>query len=167
MNYTDCKTNERTFNSLTSLHVAEFEYLHQYFSPLCEKYYQWHTIDGKKRKHPRLRPNAKERLPRSEDKLFFLLIYLKNAPTQSFHGASFGVSQTQVSNLVKVLNQLLSDTLKAMKLSPCSSNEQLQTRLAMHQTTELYQDATERKIARKSDFEAQKHDYSGKKKATR
>jgi len=166
MNYTDCKTNDRTFNLLTSLHVAEFEFLHHYFGPICEKYYKWHTIDGKKRKLPRLKPNAKERLPQSEDKLFFLMVYLKNAPIQAFHGAGFGVSQTQVSNLVKVLNNLLSDTLKSMKLAPSSTNEQLQINLEIHQTTELYQDATERRIARKSDFEAQKQDYSGKKKAT-
>lgn len=49
-----------------------------------------------------------------------------------------------------------------MKLEPSSTNEQLQK----HKVNELYLDATERRIARKSDFEAQKGDYSGKKSYT-
>ena len=164
MNYEVLKKNDRHFLSLTSLHIAEFLHLHQYFAPICESYYKWHTIDGKKRKLPRLKANAKERLPSSEEKLFFLLVYLKNNPLQTFQAASFGVSQSQVSNLTKALNALLSRTLKAMGLQPATNNEALQSYLEKHQVKDLYQDVTEREIARKTDIEAQKEDYSGKKK---
>jgi len=166
MKYQDCLKNGRTFLSLTSLHIAEFEYLHYYFGSICESHYKWHSIDGKKRKLPRLKPNAKERLPSSEEKLFFLLVYLKNNPVQSFQGASFGVSQTQVSNLVSTLNNLLSVTLKKMGLQPALTNDQLQAYLLKHQISHIYQDVTEREIARKTDIEAQREDYSGKKKDT-
>jgi len=78
MNYTELLKNNKSFLSLTSIHVTEFEYLLLYFEPICEDYYKWHTIDGKPRILPRLKPNAKERLPTSGHKLFFLMVYLKN-----------------------------------------------------------------------------------------
>jgi|JI7StandDraft_1071085.scaffolds.fasta_scaffold198796_2 hypothetical protein len=163
MNYSELLKNDKSFLSLTSIHVAEFKYLLYFFSPLCENYYKWHTIDGKIRKLPRLKANAKERLPTSGHKLFFLLTYLKNSPIQNFQGASFGISQGQVSNLFKALNSLLSDTFKKMNLIPAQNNEQLQIYLEKHKINTLYKDATERPIARKVDYEAQKEDFSGKK----
>ena len=63
MNYLELKKNDKSFLSLTSLHVAEFEHLLSYFEPIRERYYKWHTIDGKTRKLPRLKANAKERMP--------------------------------------------------------------------------------------------------------
>lgn len=164
MNYQSCKNNESLFRSLTSLHTAEFFHLLKYFEPLCEAHYKWYRIDGKKRTLPRLKPHAKELLPSAAEKLFFLLVYLKNNPLQTFQAASFGMSQTQVSNLFRALNGLLSDALKKMGLQPATTNEELQEYLLTHQVQEIYQDATERPTARKTDFEAQRQDYSGKKK---
>lgn len=164
MNYFELLKNDKTFLSLTSIHVAEFEYLLFFFEPICENYYKWHTIDGKIRKLPRLKAHRKERLPTSGHKLFFLLTYLKNNPIQNFQAASFGISQGQVSNLFKALNGLLSDTFKKMDLVPAKNNEELQSYLETHKIKELYKDATERPIARKVDYEAQKEDFSGKKK---
>ena len=87
MNYLKLKKNDKSFLSLTSLHVAEFEHLLSYFEPPYERYYKWHTIDGKTRKLPRIKANAKEQIPSSGHKLFFLLTYLKNnrigSPTPS------------------------------------------------------------------------------------
>lgn len=165
MNYTEVLKNDKIFLSLTSIHVAEFEYLLLFFEPICESYYKWHTIDGKTRKLPRLKANAKERLPSCGHKLFFILTYLKNNPLQNFQAVSFGFSQGQVSHLFKALNGLLSDTFRKMGLVPAKNNEELQRYLEQHQIKELFQDATERPIARKVDYEAQKEDFSGKKKA--
>lgn len=166
MNYQAIIKNDKIFLSLTSLHVAEFEHLLLFFEPICENYYKYHTIDGKKRKLPRLKANAKERLPSSGQKLFFLMTYLKNNPLQQFQAASFGLSQGQVSNLFKALNPLLSATLGKMGIVPAQNNEELQTYLEKHNIENLYKDATERPIARKVDYEAQKEDFSGKKKPT-
>jgi hypothetical protein len=156
MNYQSILKNDKMFLSLSSFHVAEFEHLLLFFEPICENYYKWHTIDGKRRKLPRLKANAKERLPSSGQKLFFLMTYLKNNPLQQFQAASFGLSQGQVSNLFKVLNPLLSVTLKKMGLVPAQNNEELQIYLETHKVDTLYKDATERPIARKVDYEAQK-----------
>ena len=112
MNYATVLKNDKMFLSLTSLHVSEFEHLLLFFEPICEDYYKWNTIDGKKRKLPRLKANVKERLPSGGQKLFFLKVYLKNNPIQQFQAASFGISQGQVSHLFKSLNSLLSITFK-------------------------------------------------------
>jgi hypothetical protein len=53
-----------------------------------------------------------------------------------------------------------------MGLVPAQSNEELQIYLEKHKINTLYKDATERPIARKVDYEAQKErprDFSGKK----
>jgi len=113
------------------------------------------------------KPNAKERFPSSGHRLFFLMVYLKNSPLQQFQAASFGISQSQVSHLFNALNSLLSTTLKKMNLIPAQNNEELQVYLEKHKNDTLYQDATERPIARKVDYEAQKDDFSGKKKPIR
>lgn len=160
MNYETVLKNDKMFLSLTSLHVSEFEHLLLFFEPICEDYYKWNTIDGKKRKLPRLKANAKERLPSGGQKLFFLMVYLKNNPIQQFQAASFGISQGQVSHLFKALNSLLSITFKKMGLVPAQSNEELQIYLEKHKINTLYKDATERPIARKVDYEAQKERYA-------
>jgi len=53
-----------------------------------------------------------------------------------------------------------------MNLVPAKNNEELQSYLVKHKIDTLYKDATERPIARKVDYEAQKEDFSGKKKPT-
>lgn len=96
-------------------------------------------------------------------RLFFLMVYLKNNPIQQFQAASFGISQGQISHLFKALNGLLSLTLKKMGLVPTQDNEELQIYLKKHKINTLYKDVTERPIARKVDYEAQKEDFSSKK----
>ncbi len=46
INHLKLEKNDKSFISLTSLHVAEFEHLLSCFEPLCERYYKWHTMDG-------------------------------------------------------------------------------------------------------------------------
>ena len=57
-------------------------------------------------------------LPSVEEKLFFILIYLKNYSLQEMMAASFGFSQSQASKWKKVLCPLLFDTLDALKMLP-------------------------------------------------
>lgn len=164
LRYEDIKNNERRLQSLTSLKRGEFAYLLSHFSPLCERYFRYHTYEGKRRKMPRHKPQADEKLPTSEDKLFFLLVYLKANPLQEFQGALFDLSQGQVSSLVKCLQTLLDQALTKMGLSPCRDSAALKQVLAAHPDDTFNQDATERPVPRKTDPEAQKQDYSGKAK---
>lgn len=50
MDYRTVSKNATQFLALTSLHVGEFESLLAQFAPVCEKYFRYHTLEGKKRR---------------------------------------------------------------------------------------------------------------------
>jgi hypothetical protein len=52
-------------------------------------------------------------LPTIEDKLLFILVYLKQNPTQTLHGYLFGMSQTNVNKWYQLLHTVLNNTLAA------------------------------------------------------
>jgi hypothetical protein len=164
LTYENTKSNEKRFLSLTSLKVLEFDFLLKQFEPISENYFRWHTLHGQLRVIPKYESRSNETLPTHADKLFFLMVYLKNAPLQEFQGANFGISQGKVSRIVKILNDLLLKTLSKLKLIPCRSNEDLQNVLEKHPDNTFSMDATERRVARNIDYESQKELFSGKKK---
>lgn len=95
-------------------------------------------------------------LAESSDKLLFLLIYFKNNALQEFQTAFYDISQGQVSNLVRVLTPLLDQALHKMGLSPARDSQTLKKQLQQHPEKIFKQDATQRSIGRKVDYEAQK-----------
>ena len=80
MNYQDQKQHPPNFLALTSLTLPEFEYLLKEFAPLWQKYYKYHTLEGKKRILPAFTEHGNALLKGTEQKLFFLLVYRKNNP---------------------------------------------------------------------------------------
>ena len=160
MNYEEHKRQESAFLSLTSLTVTEFDYLFSHFEPLWEKYYRYHTLEGKKRVIVSYKEHGNALLKGSEQKLFFLLIYLKNNPLQTFQGASFDISQPKVSKIYRVLLSVLDSTLKKMGLSPCRDSASLKQVLESHKSKIFWLDGTETIIQRNGDNDAQEHDYS-------
>ena len=164
LSYQEIKTNERRLLALTSLLPCEFEYLLAHFAPISERYFRYHTYGGKKRKIVKHKPQVDEKLAASEDKLLFLLIYLKTNSLQELQAAFYGVSQGQVSIWIRVFSSLLDQTLLKMGLSPARDSEALKKQLAQHPDTVFTHDATQRPIGRKTDYQAQKEDFSGKSK---
>jgi hypothetical protein len=161
----DCKKlkqNPNQFLALTSLQVEEFERLLEVFEPHWIRYYRYHNLDGSYRKHPRTKEHGNAALQGTEQKLFFLLVYLKNNSLQEYHAASFGVSQAKVSRIVKTLLEILNKTLKSMKLTPYRDGESLHTLLADHPDKIFSYDGTDRSIGRNVDQDAQEVEFSGK-----
>jgi hypothetical protein len=165
MKYEELISNRTLFLSLTSLEPAEFIYLLRFFTPLWERYYRYHTTEGEKRKIICYQEHKSAKLQGTGQKLFFLLVYLKNNPLQTFQGATFGVSQAKVSKITQVLLTVLDETLKKMDLSPCRDGELLQSVLSNHAQKVFTYDGMERGIQRNSDYDAQEDEFSGKKKA--
>jgi Helix-turn-helix of DDE superfamily endonuclease len=91
--------------------VKEFEILLADFSLSSEKYFRYHTLEGKKRKIVTSKEHGNAKLQGSEQKLFFLMVYLKTNALQEHQAASFGISQTKVSRISHVLLDLLNQTL--------------------------------------------------------
>jgi hypothetical protein len=153
--------------SVTSLNSVEFDYLLISFSRKWRNYYRIHNIEGKKRKAPILNPEKDTKtLPTVAEKLFFILVYLKNYSLQEMMAASFGFSQSQASKWSKALRPLLLDALKDLKMVPTKEGHQIAQILEDLGETKCFQDVTERLINRPLDQDVQEEFYSGKKKRT-
>lgn len=165
MDYEKQIQKAQTFQALTSLLPEEFEYLLEYFEVQWSKYSRLYTLDGKKRNARSYKEHGNAALKGTGQKLFFLLVYLKNNPLQTYHAACFGISQPKVSAFISTLLGVLSTTLEKMGIAPSRMGEELQKSLKDHETKAFYYDGTEREIQRNKDQEAQEYEYSGKKKA--
>jgi hypothetical protein len=156
--------NYRQLLQLTSLEADEFMSVLSVFDMYWQGYHQHHDLKGDKRKLPKFKEHALISLEGSHDKLLFVLIYLKQNPTQYYHGALFKMSQGKVSQWLKLLLPLLAKTLDHMKLLPARSANELYASLKVVANYLIFIDGTERPIPRPVDKEKQHFFYSGKKR---
>lgn len=166
MNLPELYAQPTQFLALTSLAPAEFDWLLSAFMPHWESYHRWHTLEGKVRHEPAHQERRNATLPGTDTKLFFLLVYLKTNALQQHQAASFGVSQTKVSRLAKVLLGVLNHTLARLALLPVRDGAELAQRLAEHPSKIFSYDGVERGILRNACPAAQQEEYSAKKKDT-
>lgn len=163
----DLKQQPALFEALTSLSIVEFEYLLNAFFPVWERYYKYHTLEGKKRHLPAFTEHQNALLRGTDQKLFFLLVYLKNNPLQTFQAASFSVSQAKVSKIYRILLARLDETLARLKLAPCRDAAALKVALAKRKNRVFWLDGTETVIQRNGDQACQREEFSGKKQGHR
>jgi len=78
---------------MTGLTADEFHALVPIFHAAFEAYMKRRTIDGHVRYCRRYVSYANSPLPTTEDKLLFILTYLKQNPTQVMHGHLFQMSR--------------------------------------------------------------------------
>lgn len=158
MNYEKIRLNTKQFLSLTSLQVSEFDELLCFFSSEWEDYISKKKLNNK----PRLRkysPRQKDVLVNNAEKLFFILVYLKQNNVQEMQAAAFDISQDMCNKWIHILTPLLNKALADYK----ASRNQVSLQNQLHEEEMYIIDATERPIERpKND---QKAYYSGKKKA--
>jgi hypothetical protein len=123
-------------------------------------YHSRFTLTGKPRE--RISYNRKtSKIPLIQDKLLFILSYLKNNPLQEYHGAMFGMTQPQCSDWVHLLCEILRKTLHALGELPDRNHFRIEHLLS--QCEHVLLDGTERPVERPQDTERQKSCYSGKK----
>lgn len=158
--YDTAKEDEKTFISLTSLTISEF-------SELCAIFGKhWNEFTKQSEKDPKKggRPHA---LKTMEDRLLFILFYLKTYPLQEVIAYCFGISQGAANILIHQFSQVLKLALRESGFIPPRLTEDMLERLD-HESSQAYgMDGTERPIVRPSDAEVQREFYSGKKNATR
>jgi len=150
------------FLALTGYTRQEFDELLPYFSR-C--YYEWmktHRLDGKPRGKRKYSDYKNSPLPTIEDKLFFILHYLKTNNLQTVQGALFGMSQPKANVLIHCLHPILNQTLAELGELPVRQMEEMT--FAEDKETLYLHDGTERPIPRPCDLEQQRLYYSGKKK---
>jgi hypothetical protein len=100
-------------------------------------------------------------LPKSEDKLLFVLYYLKTNPLQEVMAQAFNMRQPKVSFWLGLLLPMLEQALSRAEALPERQTERLARAVAGQRR--LLLDGTERPIPRSTDAETQREHYSGKK----
>jgi len=121
--------NPAKLRSMTGLTAEEFHALVPIFHTAFEAYMKRRTIDGHVRYCRRYVSYANSPLPTTEDKLLFILTYLKQNPTQVMHGHIFHMSQSNVSKWVHLLHGALNYALSQQNLLPARTADDLVRRL--------------------------------------
>lgn len=170
MKYTDYKNNVKSFRSLSGLSVEQFNELLAYFECAHNEYFSQYDMSGKFRNNRRsfiIYKNSP--LPTVEERLFFILVYLKNNPLQEYHAACFGIDQKHCNSFIHVLYHILERCLHDAEAMPADNQKKFSYILGIlsREDTELpvlLHDGTEREIPRPVDSDEQQEYYSGKKK---
>jgi Helix-turn-helix of DDE superfamily endonuclease len=161
--YKDYAEKPTEFLALTGYTHQEFEALLPHFG---KSYYEWmkhHRLDGKPRGKRKYSDYKNSPLPTIQDKLLFILHYLKTNNLQTVQGALFGMSQPKANVWIHCLHPILNQTLAELGQLPARQMQQLA--FDENEETLYFHDGTERPIPRPCDPDQQRLYYSGKKTA--
>jgi Helix-turn-helix of DDE superfamily endonuclease len=114
---------------LTSLTVKEFRALVPPFEAMFQAHMAEWRLDGRPRTARRYTTYKNCPLPTPEDRLLFLLVYLKTYPLQVVQGRLFGMGQSKAHQWIHVLLVVLRATLHALGDAPSRSVQALAQRL--------------------------------------
>ena len=113
LRYQDIAGKEKDLLAMTGYTQQEFTALLPQFQKSYEEYLNSYTIEGYERVGQIPKPYHNSPLPTIEDKLLFILVYLKQNPTQTLQGYLFGMSQTNVNKWFHLLHTVLNRALAA------------------------------------------------------
>src|SRR3954454_20074440 len=133
------KTNQ--ILNLTSLTVEQFEQLVEPFEQAFVQHMKIWTMEGKPRTARAYTPYVNSPLPSPEDRLLFLLCYLKVASLQVAHAALFGMTQPNANKWLHLLLIVLHQTLRELGDAPARHLRALRERLRELQAEEQEQEA--------------------------
>jgi hypothetical protein len=118
LRYEHIANKEKDFLAMTGYTKQEFLDLLPYFQQSYEEYLRNHTIEGYDRIGQVPKSYHTSPLPTSEDKLLFILVCLKQNPTQTMQGYLFGVSQSNANKWIHLLHAVLNRTLERIGSLP-------------------------------------------------
>ena len=124
-----------------------------------------YTLKGKKHSGQRRRRYVEycnSPLQTMENKLMFILVYLRKGTTQDIFGAVFDMSQPVANKWIHILHPCLNQALADLGERPARRVTELH--LSPKEGQVFFQDGTERPIERPKDPDLQRLFYSGKKK---
>lgn len=161
LKYDLVKDKEEVLLSMTSLTAPEFDNLSKNFDEILKKRKLKNKENSEADKNNGGRPSV---LSLTNDKLFFILFYLKNYPLQETIGFIFGLSQSRANYWIHFLSGVLKEALEIMDVMPKHAPSELLNKLDSEGKQDLSIDGIERSINRPKDDEEQRKHYSGKKK---
>ena len=116
---------------MTSLTLEEFRPLVPPFEVSFQAHRGAWRLDGQPRTARRYTTYKNCPLPTPEDRLLFILVYLKTYPLQVVQGRLFGMGQSKAHQWIHVLLVVLQATLRALGDAPTRSVTEVATRLGV------------------------------------
>jgi len=159
--------DDRQQRALTGIPTEKISTLEAAFALALEEEKERAYQEGLAQGNRQRRPGAgqKGKLPSANEKLTFLLYYLKTYPTFDVLGTQFGMNRSKACENVHALLPTLYKSLENLGVLPAREFKTVEEfRAACNWVDEILIDATERPHCRPQDDEKQEDLYSGKKK---
>jgi hypothetical protein len=131
LRFTDIQPRSTEVLDLTSLTVEEFQHLVLPFEAAFQAHMAQWRLDGQPRTARRYTTYQNCPLPTPEDRLLFILVYLKTYPLQVVQGRLFGMGQSKAHQWIHVLLVILRATLRTLGDAPTRSVTELAKRLGV------------------------------------
>ena len=129
--FTDVQARPTEFLDLTSVTLEEFQQLIPPFEAAFQAHMARWRLDGKPRTARQFAVYKNCPLPTPEDRLFFLLTYLKTYALQVVQGRLFGMGQSKANQWIHVLLPALLAALRTLGDAPSRSLTALAQRLGV------------------------------------
>src|SRR5438094_6998934 len=131
LRFTDLQSRPMEFLDFTSLTLDEFQQLVPPFEAAFHARMVAWRMDGKPRTARRFTVYKNCPLPTPEDRLLFILVYLKTYALQVVHGRLFGMVQGTANQWIHVLLPALLAALRALGDAPARTLTALAQRLGV------------------------------------
>ena len=132
--FTDVQARPTEFLDFTSLTLEEFQTLVPPFEAAFQAHMAVWRLDGKPRTARQFTVYKNCPLPTPEDRLFFILVYLKTYALQVVQGRLFGMGQSKANQWIHMLLPALLTALRALGDAPARSLTALTQRLGVSET---------------------------------
>jgi hypothetical protein len=129
--FIDVQARPTEFLDFTSLTLDEFQQLLPPFEAAFQAHMATWCLDGKPRTARQCAVDKNCPLPTPEDRLFFILVYLKTYALQVVQGRLFGMGQSKASQWIHALLPVLLAALRTLGDAPARSLAALAQRLGV------------------------------------
>jgi hypothetical protein len=163
MKHIDWLKNPILFLAMTGQRIEHYHHLLEAFIIVHDLYFSEFDYQGKRRAYkikPKIYSNSG--LNSHQERLVFILSYLKLNTIQACHADLFNIDQRQCNMFIHSLKIVLDKTLSHLNMMPAQTDRALQIKLLGLPEQSIIHDGIEREIPRPQDKEAQKATYSGK-----
>src|SRR5262250_1034516 len=132
--FIDVQARPIEFLEFTSLTLDEFQQLLPPFEAAFQAHMATWCLDGKPRTARQFAVYKNCPLPTPEDRLFFILVYLKTYALQVVQGRLFGMGQSKANQWIHMLLPALLTALPTLGDAPARSLTALAQRLGVSET---------------------------------
>src|SRR5256886_11809466 len=131
LRFTDLQSRPTEFLDFTSLTLDEFQQLVPPFETAFQAHMASWRLDGKPRTARQFAVYTNCPLPTPEDRLLFILAYIKTYSLQVVHGRLFSMGQSKANQWIHVLLPVLLAALRTLGDAPARSLTALAQRLGV------------------------------------